>query len=121
MKLDGIDELLKKLDAIEDQKQIKINRFVAQEGEILKALVAEKTPVDTGLLREGWKRSRVAQGRTEVFNNTEYANHVEYGHRTRGGNGFVKGRKMLHRGLLEFSKTYKDHAEKVVKDILDTN
>ncbi len=121
MQLKGLDELLEKLNKIEDQRQIKINRFVAQEGEILKSLVAEKTPVDTGLLREGWKRSQVAQGRTEVFNNTEYANHVEYGHRTRGGNGFVKGRKMLHRGLLEFSKTYKDHATRVVKDILDTD
>lgn len=121
MRLEGLDELLEKLNKIEEQKQIKINRFVAQEGEILKSLVVEKTPVDTGLLREGWKRSRVAQGRTEVFNNTEYANHVEYGHRTRGGNGFVKGRKMLHRGLLEFSKTYKDHATRVVKDILDTD
>lgn len=121
MRLEGLDELLEKLNKIEDQRQIKINRFVAQEGEILKSLVAEKTPVDTGRLREGWKRSRVTQGRTEVFNNTEYANHVEYGHRTRGGNGFVKGRKMLHRGLLEFSKTYKDHATRVVKDILDTD
>lgn len=121
MQLEGLDELLEKLNKIEDQRQIKINRFVAREGEILKSLVAEKTPVDTGRLREGWKRSRVRQGRTEVFNNTEYANHVEYGHRTRGGNGFVKGRKMLHRGLLEFSKTYKDHATRVVKDILDTD
>lgn len=118
MQFDGLEEFLERLERIEDGKQKKINSFVAREGELLKGLVVEKTPVDTGLLRGNWKRSRVAQGKTEVFNNTEYANHVEYGHRTRSG-GYVKGQKMLHRAVLEFSKTYPEHAKKVVDDILN--
>lgn len=31
----------------------------------------------------------------EVINPVEYASYVEFGHRTRGGGGFVEGRRML--------------------------
>lgn len=119
MKLEGFEEIIERLNRIEKRKQQKINQFVAQEGDHLKSLVQDKTPVDTGLLRENWRRSRVVQGTTEVYNNVEYANHVEYGHRTRGGKRYIRGQKMLHRGLFEFRKTYIDHARKVLRDILD--
>lgn len=68
--------------------------------------VTKRTPVDTGNLRRNWA------GRTSISNpdnygmqvhhvgnkywitltnNTEYASYVEYGHRTRGGQGWVEG------------------------------
>lgn len=45
--------------------------------------------------------------------------HVEYGHRTRGGKGFVKGKKMLHRGLLQTGKRFKEDAAQILKGLMD--
>lgn len=85
----------------------------------LLSLVKPKTPVGVyddpsrkgGTLRRGWtggkRRSAEAfadsltvkkSGKTytiTVENNVEYAPYVEYGHRTRGGKGFVQGKHML--------------------------
>lgn len=51
------------------------------------------TPVDTGELRLS-----LGQSGDEVGYTKEYAPHVEYGHRTRGG-GFVKGQYFLKRNV----------------------
>lgn len=142
MEIEGLDDIIKRLEAIKEKKQVKINQFVAQEADILKGIVMEKTPVGDysnvqegyektgGDLRGAWKRTRAAQGRVEVYNNSEYAMHVEYGHRQTPGryvpaigarlkNDFVKGEKMLHRAVLEYGKTFPEHAEQVVKNILN--
>ena len=83
-----------------------MNQFVAQEGEVIRGKVQDNTPVDTGRLKGGWKRSRAVQGKAEIYNNVEYAAHVEYGHRTRGGKGFVKGSKMLSDRRIQVDITY---------------
>ncbi len=86
----------------------------------LLALVIPKTPVGKyppgsgkkgGTLRRGWgaksakEASSYAQSlhvskhgnsyTVEIINPIEYASYVEYGHRTRGGAGWVPGRYML--------------------------
>ena len=84
----------------------------------LLAKVIKRTPVGQyppstgkkgGTLRRGWTNgnssSSFAQeikvhhfGNTyviEIINPVEYASYVEYGHRTRGGNGWVEGHFML--------------------------
>lgn len=52
-----------------------------------------------GTLRRGWTIGNVtksADGYTvEIINPTEYASYVEFGHRTRGGKGFVNGKFMM--------------------------
>lgn len=57
-----------------------------------------KTGRTGGHLRRMWQISRIKKSgdvfEIEVFNNVEYAPHVEYGHRTRNG-GFVQGRYMM--------------------------
>lgn len=83
-------------------------------------LVKPKTPVGVypndpnrkgGTLRRGWTGGKNTDaeafaksleieksGKTytiTVENNVEYAPYVEYGHRTRGGKGFVPGKRML--------------------------
>lgn len=55
--------------------------FLSQEAELLTARVKPKTPADTGRLRGAWARSAPAGGSIEVYNNTEYAPFVEFGHR----------------------------------------
>lgn len=119
MRLDGFDELEQELLKQIQQMPIKRNRFVAREAEVLLAVVKEETPKDTGVLRSGWHRTRPAQGVVEVYNNTDYAAHVEYGHRTRGGKGFVKGQKMMHRGLLAYKKSFPRRAGRVLREIME--
>ena len=52
-----------------------------------------------GTLRRGWTISKVSRkggGYTiDIINPTAYAMYVEYGHRTRGGRGWVDGKFML--------------------------
>lgn len=77
----------------------------------LLSIAIKRTPVKSGSLRRGWvarannSESRYAdslkvtrQGTDyviEVLNPLEYSSYVEFGHRTRGGKGWVKGRYML--------------------------
>lgn len=52
-----------------------------------------------GTLRRNWKVGEIQRIGgdyvVEVYNPTEYAPYVEYGHRTRGGKRWVEGRFML--------------------------
>ena len=56
--------------------------------------VKKTTPVDTGDLKDDWAMD-VNSKEAYVHNNMDYAQHVEFGHRKRGGNGYVEGRFML--------------------------
>ncbi|WP_144882713.1 HK97 gp10 family phage protein, partial [Paenibacillus sp. IHBB 10380] len=59
----------------------------------------KRTPVDSGELRRNWRVGRVIrQGSSyvvEIYNNTEYASFVEYGHRNRDKTEWVEGRFMM--------------------------
>ena len=86
----------------------------------LLAMVIKKTPVGEypsgsgkvgGTLRRGWTAGKNSSGAAyaqslkvtrsggayviEVINPVEYASYVEFGHRTRGGDGWVEGKHML--------------------------
>lgn len=113
----GFDIFEDRLKQVEDQGVRKMDMFVRQEAEVVLGRVKENTPTDTGRLKTGWKRSRAVQGKVDIYNNVDYATHVEYGHRTPKG-GFVKGRKMLHRGLLQASKSFEADCEAIFKNIL---
>lgn len=58
----------------------------------------QKTPVDTGTLRGNWFVGEVVRHgdylEVEIYNPIEYAEFVEYGHRTKNGK-FVSGQYML--------------------------
>lgn len=55
--------------------------------------------VKGGTLRRGWTVGEIQKigdkYQIEIENPTEYASYVEFGHRTRGGKGWVKGKFML--------------------------
>ena len=116
-----LEKLQKQLEELEKGKaRDKFFEDCAKEmAARLLSLVKPKTPVGVyddpsrkgGTLRRGWtggkRRSAEAfadsltvkkSGKTytiTVENNVEYAPYVEYGHRTRGGKGFVPGKRML--------------------------
>lgn len=113
----------------------------------LLSLVKPKTPVGVyddpsrkgGTLRRGWTGGKNTDaeafaksleieksGKTytiTVENNVEYAPYVEYGHRTRGGKGFVQGKHMLETSEQELKalspKILQDKLEKFLKGVLN--
>ena len=76
--ISGLGALDEKLARLENSGKV-LDMASAQMGETLVGRVKDLTPVDTGNLRQSWKRTRPKNGRGEVYNNTEYASHVEWG------------------------------------------
>lgn len=113
----NFDKFSGKLETITEQGLDVVDRFLDQEAETIKGRVQDNTPVDTGLLRERWAHTPASGGQCQIYNNVDYAAHVEYGHRTRNG-GFVKGRKMLHRGMLQSGKAFEADCAAIYKKLL---
>lgn len=115
MELKGFKKFDKILDEIKTQAPKSTEKFLMLQAEELKKDVKELTPVDTGTLKNSWQRENGKRltGNTFsqiVFNMTNYANHVEYGHRVgRNKTKFVRGRFMLRTAVaMRQIKFYKD-------------
>lgn len=113
----SFDKFSGKLETIIEQGPDVVDRFLDQEAEVIRGRVQNNTPVDTGLLRGRWSHTTASGGQCQIYNNVDYAAHVEYGHRTRNG-GFVKGRKMLHRGMLQSGKAFEADCAAIYKKLL---
>lgn len=57
----------------------------------------------------------------EVYNNVEYAEPVEYGHRTRGGKGFVPGSHMMEVSLAEVAALLPGYLLGWLNDFISTH
>ena len=151
LKLDKkeLEKLQKQLEELEKGKaRDKFFEDCAKEmAARLLSLVKPKTPVGVyddpsrkgGTLRRGWTGGKNTDaeafadsltvkksGKTytiTVENNVEYAPYVEYGHRTRGGKGFVPGKRMLEISEQELEalspKILQDKLEKFLKGVLN--
>ena len=115
MELKGFKELDKILDEIKTQAPKSTERFLMLQAEELTKDVKDLTPVDTGTLKNSWQRENgkrlTGKKFTQiVFNMTDYAAHVEYGHRIgRSKTKFVRGRFMLRTAVaMRQIKFYKD-------------
>lgn len=125
-KFDGLDEWEQRLtQAIESQYPAEFREMVIKVANELWKRVTEKTPVDTGHLRGEWHigemEKRENEYYIEVYNNVEYAEPVEYGHRTRGGRGFVKGAHMMEISLQELQKHLPGYLREWMNDFLNTH
>ena len=90
--------------------------------------VVEKTPIKTGYLQNQWNigaiKKRGNEYYIEVYNNVEYAEPVEYGHRiVRNGRtvGNVKGVHMMELSLQELQKHLPDYLREWMSDFLNTH
>ena len=145
----GLEKLQKQLEELEKGKaRDKFFEDCAKEmAARLLSLVKPKTPVGVyddpsrkgGTLRRGWTGGKNTDaeafaksleieksGNTytiTVENNVEYAPYVEYGHRTRGGKGFVPGKRMLEISEQELEalapKILQDKLEKFLKGVFN--
>lgn len=115
MELKGFKEFDKILDEIKTKAPQATEKFLMLQAEDLKKDVKDLTPVDTGTLKNAWQRENgkrlTGKKFTQiVFNMTDYAAHIEYGHRIgRSKTKFVRGRFMLRTAVaMRQIKFYKD-------------
>ncbi|UQT48602.1 hypothetical protein M5E87_00030 [Flavonifractor plautii] len=57
----------------------------------------------------------------EVYTNVEYAEPVEYGHRTRGGRSFVPGKHMMELSLEELNQALPGFLREWLSDFISTH
>lgn len=125
----GLDELIQRLDEATKKVPDARDKFLAQEAELVRGDAVSLSPVDTGNLREAWKRSTPDNGHVEVYNNTEYAAHVEYGHRQKVGQyvpaigkrlkkPFVEGKHMLRDAVQQRQDSFAEDAEEILKGLM---
>lgn len=89
-RFDGLDEWEQALArAVDEQYPEEFKAMVVQVAMELQSRVKEKTPKKTGRLQNAWQvgpiRKRGDQYVIEVYNNVEYAEAVEWGHRQTPG------------------------------------
>lgn len=121
----GLDEWEKKLaKVIERDYPEEFQKMVIGIAAEVEGRTKEKTPVKTGLLQNTWRIGEIVKKGNEyvieVFNNTEYAENVEYGHRTRGG-GFKKGAHMFELSLKEVQDRLPDYLRNWMNDFINTH
>lgn len=120
--LEGLDEWEKALTkTIEQEFPEEFKTFVIQLANELKNKVKGHTPVNTSHLQDNWQVGNIVKKGDdyfiEVFNNVEYAEPVEYGHRTK--KGFVKGAHMMKISLAELEKRLPDFMRDWLSDFLN--
>lgn len=129
IRIEGLDAFERKLVEIATRFPQERDRFLAQEGELLRGRAVSNTPVgkvNGGTLKGNWRRTSPAGGTVEVYNNTEYAAHVEYGHRLKnrktgqwlhdssGKLKFVEGSHMLREAMDETQQVFKEEAVRIL-------
>lgn len=109
---------------------------LAKTAETTVKLVSQKTPVDSGTLRRNWQASGAKRTSSmfmiDIYNNTEYAQFVEFGHRIPNGpypvgngkfayghGGFRKGQFMLRDTIKEVDRNWEQLVGKKFLKALD--
>lgn len=128
---DGLDDMEKKLKKMMETYPRELEQYVINLASDLQGAVKEKTPVSKnrksggGHLRREWKVGKIKKIGNEyvieVYNNVEYAAHVEFGHRTRGGKGFVKGSHMMELSVAKLNERLPKHLQSWLRDFLSTH
>ena len=110
----GIDDFLKGIDNIQNNFHGDLQRLIEKHGGILLRNTKMKTPVDTGQLRRSWELEK-GDLYVKLYNNVEYAQFVEFGHRTRGGKSYVEGVYMLKKTFEKTEEKFTNDLEKLLK------
>ena len=101
MEIQGLDRLINTLDSAIQGFDVEIPKRLSNVSSKLIRKVKLKTPVDSGVLKKGWRSKKDGDLARIVYNNVKYGPHIEYGHRTRGGKSFVDGQYMLTKSVKE--------------------
>lgn len=128
-------EFKEKIEALADSDIDDFIKLATNElaGELMR-LAVNKTPVDSGQLRDRWRMTRVKKisngYEVRVINPVEYASFVEKGHRQTPGRyvpaigkrlkkSFVKGRFFLKNSEIELESNHKALIENKLRRFLE--
>ena len=117
MKIEGLNELIRSLDKSSENYEKEAKKALKEIGMRLKAKVQLKTPIDSGVLKKSWKYKTINKNEGVLSTNIKYAPHVEYGHRTRGGKGFVDGRYMLTKSVEEIERELDKQLSTIIENL----
>ncbi|EQK42769.1 hypothetical protein C672_1713 [[Clostridium] bifermentans ATCC 638] len=138
MKIEGLEDLERTLENSSKNFEPEAKKALSRIGNTLLRKVKLKTPVAEdygGTLRRSWKMKYEERLVVSVINDSEYAPHVEFGHRTRLGKGgnsknpkykykpksdgikFVEGRYMLTRSIEEVEKEIEEDLEIIIDNL----
>lgn len=122
--LSSFKEFKDRIDKI-DTNNLLIDCTLGLTKKYLKS-VTMLTPVDTGNLKGEWHNTTPtikSNGvQVDIVNSADYASYVEYGHRTRGGRGWVNGRYMMTKTeqiIEDGAPKYLEHKIKKFLEALD--
>lgn len=147
MKIKGMDSWLERIETLKREFPKETGQFLLKQANAVIRDAKLYTPVDTSALITGWHRTGKSERKEFqqiVYNNTEYAAHVEYGHRTRLGtgetdvkkgtkyrpksrifrsdgtrtSGFVKGKRMLHKAIFNRKLNFYRDLEKMMGKLM---
>lgn len=142
IKLEGFQEFEDKIEDVLQRFPEERDRFLKQSAELLIGSAKNNTPVDSGNLKRKWSRTAPMGNIIEVYNNTEYAAHVEYGHRQKKrwvpgvwkGGRFeydpeaktgmmlkakrIEGARMLKNAVKEQRVAYRKNAKRILGELL---
>ena len=110
----GIDNFLKDINNIQNNFREDLQKLIEKHGGILLRNTKMKSPVNTGQLRRSWELEK-GDFYIKIYNNTSYAQFVEYGHRTRGGKSYVEGVYMLKTSFEKTKKNFEEDLENLFK------
>lgn len=120
------EELAKRLQKAHKERVIErfIHDFLLEMAFRAERKIKKRTPVDTGELRRNWRVGNVERHGdayvVEIFNNTEYASFVEYGHRAgKDLTKWVEGRFMMTISMQEIERELPRYLEKRMVELLD--
>lgn len=113
VKLDDIQSLNDRLAQLAKGEFERLLDELAREiAKTFLSIVTDRTPVDTGTLREHWDIKRTPDGYL-VYNPIVYGIYVNYGHRTRDG-GWIEGQFFVEKSV----KTTEENIIPIVKESL---
>ena len=117
------EKLEKKLEKLHTDTPQKVGMTLKQVAEQTIKEVKEETPADTGQLRMGWHRENGEGLKQIIYNNVEYVNHVEYGHRVvyygKKTNSVVPGVFMLKRTIDKLEPVFRNSIGSTIKAEFD--
>lgn len=112
--ISGIDEFINQIERTRMNFPRDLQKLIEKHGGKLLRDTKQRTPVDTGQLRRGWELEK-EDLYIRLYNNVEYAQFIEWGHRTRGGKSYVEGVYMLKTSFEKTKKNFEEDLENLFK------
>jgi hypothetical protein len=112
--ISGIDELINQIERTRINFPRDLQKLIEKHGGKLLRDTKMKTPVDTGQLRRSWELEK-GDLYIKIYNNTSYAQFIEWGHRTKGGKSYVEGVYMLKTSFEKTKKNFEEDLENLFK------